>query len=826
MNHSFYRLAVRNGLALRAFTACFAAAMASSEAHAADYTIVNSTCPGSTCRGASISSACQNSADSDVLSQYKVWVDAQVTVTNLSVQVNPPVDPRLCVPVGYCNYEVDVTNTAPSLVGRGGNTESAVGVIRSLPVYHCPEVLPKNPPSEPPQSCPWKVGNPIFPLTGRKYEEVDLRIRLGALQLSIAYDSAGKLPVSGQTPEDATQEVAPLGQLWFTSFHRRIRPQSTVGAIAERGLGVTHSFTRDSNGNFVGALDNNDRLIATTDGFIYYDSGSHSQEVYDAAGALQSIAWEGGGAVVTGYSDADTATTKAPGIGYLIQLTDNYGRNIQVEYDGGGRLRRLIDSVGRTTEFIFDGNTPLGGISWPDATSSSFIYDDPNLDWALTGFVDENGSRRSTFTYDSTGRAVGTQRAGGVEQYTVTQTAPATIDATEQYDAVADAYIRTHTWSPPSGSVLTKPDGSNAAFSGTVASGKLYLDTLQQAAGAGCAASSSKQVVDVNGNVTLRDDFNGHRSCMAYDTSRNLEVAKIEGLPNTADCTSTLAASSLPTGSRRTETQWHPDWRLQTKVFEPGKVTTNVYNGQPDPFNGGATINCPGPGVTLPTLPDGKPLALLCKSVEQATTDADGHLGSGAAIDINVAMRQRSYTYNQFGQVLTSTDPLNHTTANTYYSDTSFVGTDPDAVGHTVGDLHTTTNALSQVTTFSQYNKAGQVLEASDANNVLTSVVYDVRQQVTQRNVGGQTTTYEYWPTGLLKKVTQPDNVSWVQYAYDDAYRLRGVTDNFGNSIAYTLDSSGNRTAEEVRDPSNVLRRQLTRSIDALGRVQQITGRE
>jgi hypothetical protein len=52
------------------------------------------------------------------------------------------------------------------------------------------------------------------------------------------------------------------------------------------------------------------------------------------------------------------------------------------------------------------------------------------------------------------------------------------------------------------------------------------------------------------------------------------------------------------------------------------------------------------------------------------------------------------------------------------------------------------------------------------------------------------------------------------------------VTDNLGNSVTYTLDNLGNRTAEEVKDPGNVLRRALARSIDALGRVQQITGRE
>ena len=89
--------------------------------------------------------------------------------------------------------------------------------------------------------------------------------------------------------------------------------------------------------------------------------------------------------------------------------------------------------------------------------------------------------------------------------------------------------------------------------------------------------------------------------------------------------------------------------------------------------------------------------------------------------------------------------------------------------------------------------------------------------------MAGHTTAYEYWPTGLLKKVTRADG-SYLSYGYDDAHRLTSASDNLGNSVAYTLDNLGNRISEDVKDPGNALRRQLTRGIDALGRVQQTTG--
>ena len=45
-----------------------------------------------------------------------------------------------------------------------------------------------------------------------------------------------------------------------------------------------------------------------------------------------------------------------------------------------------------------------------------------------------------------------------------------------------------------------------------------------------------------------------------------------------------------------------------------------------------------------------------------------------------------------------------------------------------------------------------------------------------------------------------------------------------GNSVTYTLDNAGNKTGEQVKDPSGNLQRNITRVYDALNRVQQIAG--
>ncbi|MEK7423680.1 MAG: RHS repeat protein, partial [Actinomycetota bacterium] len=323
---------------------------------------------------------------------------------------------------------------------------------------------------------------------------------------------------------------------------------------------------------------------------------------------------------------------------------------------------------------------------------------------------------------------------------------------------------------------------------------------------------------DANGNLASADDFNAHRTCYASDLTRNLETTRVEGLPNTQACaTVTPPNAVLPATSRKTSTQWHPDWRLAIKVAEPGKITTSVYHGQPDPFNANAIASC-APASAL--LPDGKPIAVLCRQVEQASTDADGHLGFTAALQAGVPNREQKWTYNAFGQVLTHDGPrtdISDITTYTYYPDTT--------ADHTLGDLQRVTNALGQTTNFSKYNKHGQLLQSTDPNGVTTTHTYDLRQRLLSTSVAGQTTSYSYDPVGQLKKVTQPD-ASWIGYDYDAAHRLIALYDNQGNRISYTLDNAGNRIAENTKDPAGTLKRALSRSIDALGRVQQTTGRE
>ena len=97
--------------------------------------------------------------------------------------------------------------------------------------------------------------------------------------------------------------------------------------------------------------------------------------------------------------------------------------------------------------------------------------------------------------------------------------------------------------------------------------------------------------------------------------------------------------------------------------------------------------------------------------------------------------------------------------------------------------------------------------------------------QLLSSEVGSLATNCSYEAAGQLKVVMPPD-ASWVGYDYDDAHLQVAAYGHKGDRAEYVLGNAGNRTGEAAKDPKGALKRQLSRSIDALGRAQQTAGRE
>lgn len=718
------------------------------------------------------------------------------------------------ISVGYCD-PLSIGGTCGTYIYDYTECGCPVGTTWIAQVDACvPIVLidKTNPP--PPRTC--GAGNPIYPSAGNKRESVDAGVNAAWLRLGLSYDNQAKLPTTAAVSGIAQSALpAAFGELWLSSMHSKLVVDTGLKAArVARGNGHIVSFSGDGAGVFTADGNVNDRLLSVSGGYRYVDASAQTQESYNTSGVLTRIDRAAGQSLTFTYSTASTPLAIAPGVGYLLTVTDSFGRVVSFAYSAAGLVNQITDPAGQVIAASYT-NGNLTQLTWQDTKTRQFLYENPSFTWALTGVIDERGIRKGTYGYDASGRAISTEGAGGVNRFSVSYTSPPAIIVTDTYSAADNVVYRVRSWQIPVEPVVSTPHGTSLNLGVALVANNPVVTTRSQPAGSGCAASTSNAAYDANGNVELEDDFNGSRACRVHDLSRNLETTRVEGLVNTQACSGVIAGgSTLPTGSRKVSTSWHPDWRLATKVAEPGRITTSVYNGQPDPFNGNIVASC-APSTAL--LPDGKPIVVLCKQVRQATTDLNGAAGLGATLQAGVANRVQQWTYNPYGQVLTERDPLNNTTTYAYHPTTT--------IDVTQGDLATVTNAKNQLTSHTQYNKHGQVLRVVDANGVIALNTYDPRQRLLSTSVGGQTTGYTYDAAGQLTRITRPD-ASWIGYEYDDAQRQKAVLDNRGNRIDYTLDNAGNRTAEAVKDPGGTLRRTLARSIDALGRVQQTTGRE
>lgn len=694
-----------------------------------------------------------------------------------------------------------------------------------------------------------QFGNPIDGLTGEKRESITLlRWSREAPSLQLHYRSSGFARQVGATalsgsniqgspvaagalgagiPDAAGHQ--PFGPLWSHSLDSRVTLTGNALRLSRLPGGGGLTFRGRTDGSpMLPPSDQADRLHfrggAGGAYWLHRDPRLMRSTYFSASGMLiHAVNADGTGRQWLTYSDSATPRTQAAGPDRLLSVRDAQGRQLRVAYlsDGSGlatdRIGALTDDQGSRTAFDYDGAGRLTTVRWPDGSTQRFTYD-ATLPWALTARIDEAGVAVGNWTWDrDTGLVNATAGADGVGRHVLRFGQAPYVSVTETLEG--PILRRRYRWQAGSASEVVQPNGSSVTLAPTAVNGQLQLTQRNQPAGAGCDASVQSSVLDANGNALVRDNFDGSRSCHAFDTARNLELVRVEGLDRSITCSTVLAdGAALPPGARKITTRWHPVWPLPELTASPGRIEHRVYNDRPDPLGNNATLTCMSDAGYDAGFPDIAPAA-LCRQVQRATADANGSQGLQAAADPAVPARDERWTYNRQGR------PLSHDGPRTDVADITTYAYHPATTANaTAGDLLSVRNPAGQVTTFSRYNLAGLVLERQDVNGVVTSHAYDLRQRLVQVTQAGQRMLFDYAPSGLLTKVTLPD-ASTLSYGYDRAQRLVSISDGSGNRIRYTLDNSGQRTGEERQDAQGTLTRRLTRVFDALGRVQEQVGR-
>lgn len=693
----------------------------------------------------------------------------------------------------------------------------------------------------PDQQCPegscHGQGDPIFPEDATyRLTDVDYGDPRGTLSFERYYNSAQQSmqPALGGTvlppsPPSGFSQLSDVGpgtsfsaQLWISGGNlvgavgafRYINSARTAGNLVQvsRPGGLFYDYKWDGTNASASSSSTHDVLrfsqpstdsgapAWTANGqWTLRRAANDETERYDADGVLRQIQYRNGQTKTLTYSDANTPANIAPGPGYLIGLADTFGKSISLRYDSFGRLATLIDPAGQTVTYTYElvrsdwsscttpGCFRTKTVTYQDGQTKTYHWDEADYtSYAgstsyqynlLTGITDENGQRYSTIRYNSQGQAVSTELAGGVFRYAFVNLLPRTSVT------------------------VTDPLGTQRTFNFVNAAGLTQLSSLTGAACDDCGPASA--TYDSNGNV----------ACFGYDLARNLETARIEGLPAGTACPSSLDGYAVPACARKISTQWHPVWRQPVKVAEPQQITTYVFNGDGGQY-------CAPTSAKV----DETPIGVPCSQTVQPTTDADSSQGFGAAA--SGTSRTTLWTYDDDGQVLTVKGP--RTDVNDQVSFSYRKADDPATPPQfRRGDLARVTDALGHVTTFDRMDLNGRPVKMTDANGVVTTFTYAPRGWQTSQTVmpvGGssQTTDYSYDSVGQLTKVTLADGSS-ISFTYDGAHRLTGISDSQGNSLAYTLDAMGNRTQVPVKDPSGNLARQVTRAFDSMNRPLKVT---
>ena len=600
-----------------------------------------------------------------------------------------------------------------------------------------------------------------------------------------------------------------IGINWLTDIQSQIIANSSTTVAGSQMImirpdGMRLPFTYNGSAWTTDA-DVTDKLTELFDtsnnrtGWIYAVDATSEVEAYNVSGLLVSVTDRRGFTQTIDFTSNVSANASL-----FNKITDALGRTLNFTYDSSNRIATMTNPQGGVYTYTYstDGNNNLASVTYPDNTVKTYLYENTTFPNALTGVIDENNSRYMTYSYDSNGRAydeVSPNVGTNVNHYGLT-------------------------YNPGISTVVTDPLGASRTYNFTTILGVVKSTGQSQPSGSGCAASAAALSYDANGNISSRTDFNGNLTTYRYDMTRNLETSRTEGLTLTAAGTASTPATGTANSATRTiTTSYHPTWRLPLTISE---------------YSGGSNSG-------------GSPAGTLLKT----TTDVYDSHGNITSIAVNDAVRALTrttsitYTYSTAvpGLVLTKvvdgprTD-VSDITTYTYYSHDATctpsnatpiinptTGLAPDNLGCR-GQLMSMTNALNQTTTYDRYNHHGQVEQMTDANGLVTTNTYDLRQRLLSRNVsntsiGSQTTTLTYDGVGQVTQLSMPDN-SVLNYTYDAAHRLTDVQDTLGNKVHYSLDSEGNRMNETTTDPLGTLAKTLSRSYDQLSRLQTLTGLE
>lgn len=313
-----------------------------------------------------------------VLLAFAFGVNAQTSCTDLYAKSGGVPGTPQCV--------LTVASNTPSGMGSYGcrNDIDAITAWCATPSTEEPE-----------ESCP--VADPVYPGTGAvSLTSTDFR----------SGDDTPMLFSRSYRSKPSVKNLNAMGPAWFHNWQRKLDlananagSSSRVLAYRDNGDPVTFNW---SGGYWKTATYSGLVLSQSGNDWTFTDTTTGVVETYSSQGVLQTERNR------VGF----TRTLVYSGTGQLANITQhadgtsaNSDITLRLEYDDKGRLSRLNDPMGGMTQYAYDANNNLVSVTWPDGNVHRYVYDDLRFKNAITGEIDETGTRIATWAYDAQGRA-------------------------------------------------------------------------------------------------------------------------------------------------------------------------------------------------------------------------------------------------------------------------------------------------------------------------------------------------------------------------------------------------------------------------------------
>lgn len=364
---------------------------------------------------------------------------------------------------------------------------------------------------------------PVNLATGNVYYEVTDYRTAGAnpLQFTRYYNSLAA--ASGNT------FAAMLGPDWRSNYDRYLRFVSSTSVIAERPDGQQVTFTLNGS-TWTTDTDNDLMLTSSGSTWILTDHWDNVETYLNSGGSegvLQTIQAR------NGYTQTLKYTS-----GNLSAVTDSYNRSLGFVINNG--LLQSVTTVDGTllTYGFTSGTLSSVGYQTTPATSQTYVYGNSSFPTALTGIIDENGATYISWTYDSMGRALTGQLAGGVN-------------------------LDTFTYNSDGSRTATNALGETELYKFTTLQNVPKVIEVDRQATATTAAATSTYTYDSNGYTASHTDWNGNVTTYVND---------VHGQP-----TSITEAAGTPQARTMTVT-YLSNFHLPSQLVIPGLTISYAYD--------------------------------------------------------------------------------------------------------------------------------------------------------------------------------------------------------------------------------------------------------